>query len=437
MVYHRQGRRSYFVAVPTRTGSVKRSTGTADRATAKAMGRMLTDLRDRRVWDVLEAVARNRLRLAALFDAYRVNDLDGLRARMADEDLAEHIDGWTAWLADRVSADTADHYLAHLRTLIPAGTAFYRSQFTAPGVAKWLATRTALVQKRRPSASNVSPRENPAPRPVTGSTKRRYLAAVQSFAAYLLNIGVLASNPLRDVNAPPANPPRCVFLELPDVLRVVDGAPRPFQAIYALAYGAGLELSAILALVDADVEPRRREVHARGTKAWTRDRLARVADWAWPFVEAHLKTVLPGERLFRGVDRWQASDLHRERLRILGLPHHRLHDSRHHWAVRMVRAGMPLELVARQLGHRDVVMVAKVYGRFVPTSQERDRWEGIAAELDAEKWGRVGTSGGTYPPGADDDAVQKSPASTWDAEASDDSRGGTRTHDPGIMSAVL
>ena len=51
---------------------------------------------------------------------------------------------------------------------------------------------------------------------------------------------------------------------------------------------------------------------------------------------------------------------------------------------------MPLELVARQLGHRDVVMVAKVYGRFVPTSQERDRWEAIAAALDAEKWGRRG-----------------------------------------------
>jgi hypothetical protein len=56
----------------------------------------------------------------------------------------------------------------------------------------------------------------------------------------------------------------------------------------------------------------------------------------------------------------------------------------------MVRAGMPLELVARQLGHRDIAMVAKVYGRFVPNSQERDRWEAIAAALDAEKWGRRG-----------------------------------------------
>ena len=97
------------------------------------------------------------------------------------------------------------------------------------------------------------------------------------------------------------------------------------------------------------------------------------ADWAWPHVEKHLATLTPGERLFRGISRWDAGDAHRERLTARRLTGYRLHDSRHHWAVRMVRAGMPLELVARQLGHRDVVMVAKVYGRFVPTHQERDR----------------------------------------------------------------
>ncbi len=95
----------------------------------------------------------------------------------------------------------------------------------------------------------------------------------------------------------------------------------------------------------------------------------------------------------------------------------------------MVRAGMPLELVARQLGHRDVVMVARVYGRFVPTSQERDRWEGIAAALDEEKWGRGGALGGA----PIEKALEPNGPSAWE----DDSRGGTRTRDPGIMSAVL
>ena len=84
-----------------------------------------------------------------------------------------------------------------------------------------------------------------------------------------------------------------------------------------------------------------------------------------------------------------------------------------------------------------VAMVAKVYGRFKPDTEERDRWEKLAAERDAEKWGRRGATDGAK---ADDSAAaehEKSPATISDYEAYDDSRGGTRTRDPGIMSAVL
>ncbi|HEX3236141.1 MAG TPA: hypothetical protein VHR41_18245 [Gemmatimonadales bacterium] len=87
---------------------------------------------------------------------------------------------------------------------------------------------------------------------------------------------------------------------------VVEGALHPLRAVYALAYGAGLEVSAILGwwtrtLIRAPARC------ARGTKAWTRDRLARVADWAWPLVHEHLATALPGERVFRGWDRWPSA----------------------------------------------------------------------------------------------------------------------------------
>ena len=437
MVYRRKDRSAWFIAVPTADGGrVKRSTGTAHRPTARAMERMLEELgpRGRRAWDLLERVASGALALPVLFDAYAQNDLDGLRARLADVDLTVHIPSWTAWLADRVKASTADHYVTHLRTLMPNGAPFLRSAFTAPAVARWLAERTALTAKRKPSKTQKPRRtDDPPARALSGSSKRRYLAAVRSFAAYLVEIGVLAMNPVRDVSAPPASDPRCQFLELPDVLRLVEGSAPPYRAIFALAYGAGLEVSAILSLIETDVDPTRRQLRARGTKAWTRDRIARVADWAWPHVAAHLATLTPGERLFRGLNRWAAGDVHRDRLHALGLVGYRLHDSRHHWAVRMVRAGMPLELVARQLGHRDVVMVAKVYGRFVPTHQERDRWEQAAAALDREKWGQLGTATGTSAPAPENDEV----ANVRPVSDFGDSRGGTRTRDPGIMSAVL
>ena len=439
MVFRRGTRAAFYLWLPTHTGREQRSTGTSDRSTARAIERMIDALgpHGTRAWDLLDAVRDGTLSLAELYDAWRLEDLDGLRARRADVDLRDHVAGWQAWLQDRTRADTAQHYLAHLRTLIPEGRPFWRSQLTAPAVAQWLAARTALTPKRRPGATASRRQPDPLPRPAGASTKRKYLAAVQSFARYLVELGILTTNPLRDVSPPPASAPRCTFLELPDVQRVVEGTPLPLQSIFALAYGAGLEISAILTLVDADVDAGARQVRARGTKAWTRDRIARVADWAWPFVAAHLVTVLPGERVFRGVDRHQASDVHRERLRALGLEGYRLHDARHHWAVRMARAGAPFELIARQLGHRDVAMVAKVYGHFKPDTEERDRWERVAGARDREKWPGVVANLVATPEKDAEKLHEEAPATDWDREASDDSRGGTRTRDPGIMSAVL
>jgi len=431
MVYRRRGQRTWLVIVPTRTGRTKRSTGTTHRPTARAMEHMLEVLGPRaaRAWDLLDRIADGSLALPVLFDAYTRNDLDGLRARLTDVDLTTHIPGWTDWLADRVKSTTADHYLAHLWTLMPEGEPYWRSALTPPAVARWLATRRALTQKRRPSATASRRAADPPARPVSGSTKRRYLAAVQSFARYLVELQVLVTNPVRDVRPPPPNPPRCQFLELPEVLQLVESAAPPYQALLALAYGAGLEVSAMLALAHRDVEPAHRQIRARGTKAWTRDRVVRVADWAWPHVAAHLATLGAADRLFAGIDRWEASSYHRARLAALELPPLRLHDARHHWAVRMIRAGAPLELVARQLGHRDVTMVAKVYGRFVPTDHERDRWERLAAARDAERWPSLGANLGAIAP----TKQGQPPPSDWPAS----SRGGTRTRDPGIMSAVL
>src|SRR5689334_12433778 len=123
---------------------------------------------------IFEAVASHQMDLGALFDAWRVNDLDGLRARLADEDLAAHIPAWRAWLTDRVKASTVELYIVHLRTLMPEGKPCLRSDFTGPTVARWLAARTTLVQKRKPGATKPRRKDDPEPRPVSASSKRRY-----------------------------------------------------------------------------------------------------------------------------------------------------------------------------------------------------------------------------------------------------------------------
>jgi len=108
MVYRRKGKPEFYLAVPTRSGSIKRSAGTTDRATAKAIERMLHALgpQGARAWDLLDPVADRSLSLGDLYDAWRANDLEGLRARRADVDLAAHIPGWESWLTDRVKPAT-------------------------------------------------------------------------------------------------------------------------------------------------------------------------------------------------------------------------------------------------------------------------------------------------------------------------------------------
>jgi hypothetical protein len=90
-----------------------------------------------------------------------------------------------------------------------------------------------------------------------------------------------------------------------------------------------------------------------------------------------------------------------------------------------LRAGAPFEIIARQLGHRDVAMVAKVYGRFKPDTEERDRWERIAAGRDQEKWsGRVATDV-VRTAAAPENLHEESPVTPDESEALDSSQGGT------------
>ena len=115
------------------------------------------------------------------------------------------------------------------------------------------------------------------------------------------------------------------------------------------------------------------------------------------------------------------------------------HDARHHWAVENIRAGVPVELVARQLGHKDAVMVLKIYGRFAPKDAEWGHWRTKVQEMQAKRAAEAahGTKGGTGDSGLISSSEEKTLASGESCEGYDDSRGGTRTRDPGIMSAVL
>jgi integrase len=48
-------------------------------------------------------------------------------------------------------------------------------------------------------------------------------------------------------------------------------------------------------------------------------------------------------------------------LKQAGVPHIRLHDSRHGYATWMLQAGVPLKVVSDQLGHSSITITGDVY----------------------------------------------------------------------------
>ena len=381
MAYRKGG--TWVIRVPQRAGAgVLRGTGTPDKRTAQALERMVSELKVRRDWEILDAITggerrglagdkhaprpRAPLTLGAVFDAWRVNDLDRLRSRLADVDVEPLIVEWQGALRAKLGEDseTVSHYLTHVRSLIPAGVACSRAELTYRRIVAWLAELK-----------------------VSDPTRRKYRAALMNFTEYLVRVGVLDTNPVREVKPPKAGAPRQRHLDLHDVLRLVERQEEPFRTLSALVHGTGMEISAALRVKRSDVDKLAKTVRAHGTKTHARDRTAYIAEWAWPYVERHMATLTPGALLFPGVDRWRASDEHRAACKALGetFEDYRLHDARHTYAVRAIKAGAPFEHVAAQLGHADTTMVVKVYGRYKPSAEERRAWEQIAAAQDAAR----------------------------------------------------
>jgi len=93
------------------------------------------------------------------------------------------------------------------------------------------------------------------------------------------------------------------------------------------------------------------------------------------------KGKLPDAPLFDGVDYWDTIASHRSALKALGLPKdYTLHDARHGFAVRWIRAGIDPNLIAANLGHKNAMLVLKVYGKHRPRALD-------LARLDVEKFG--------------------------------------------------
>ena len=91
-----------------------------------------------------------------------------------------------------------------------------------------------------------------------------------------------------------------------------------------------------------------------------------VPPWTADSLRKHIEELcLSGQdRLFR-MPRRTVQKEHKRACKIAGTHEYTLHDHKHSFAVRMARAGMPLDRLQEQLGHRTIAMTMK-YARFHP-----------------------------------------------------------------------
>lgn len=388
MAYTRDGRPTFYFQARTKHGWRLMSTRTPDRSLARKIEEMWEALAtEHRAWDCLEPVLQRQMKVGALFDLWRDagRKVEELRRRLNDVDLEPLVADFLTVHGKKVKPDSLAHVEFHVRALVPAGKRFPRSQVTI----EYLTTQLYAY----------------AGKP---GTVRKVHSDWSVFFAYLTDVRMLYErNPMERVARPPAARPLVRFYELDVVERIVSAQPTDERrALFALLYGTGIEISVALALTRADLFEKRKEVRAAGTKTHTRDRMARVADWAWPTVWAHAKTLLPAAALFAGVpSRYTSSDWHAATTGAKGLnltEQYPMYNARHHWAVRQLRAGAPIKLVQEQLGHASPTLTLTTYGQFRPSGSDRDRWEEAATEY--EKTRR-----------------EEAPASATDAESTNDS----------------
>lgn len=342
--------RTYHGYVKRRDGSrVIRTLGTRDYKLAVQIQQWLNGLaraRSATAWATLDAIAEPR-GLRAI-DAYDMAHHGTLEAWLTAQEDARRVAGepdLEPLVLEWSRVATSHDYVRQVRSLIVPGVRFPVSGFSRKALSQHLA---AL--------------------PVSGPTKNRYRVAFYQFARWLIEREVLDANPVREVRGFGERDPRMTHYTHSETLAISRRLPAIHQVLEALMWGAGLEVSACLALRRRDINTDTREVMARGTKSRWRARTVRVTHPdAWALIEPYVRSHTPDALLFAGLTERGALDIHKAACRAAGVEVSTLHDWRHTYAIRELRAGMLAATVKRQLGHSPhSTMLERVYGAFVP-----------------------------------------------------------------------
>ena len=195
------------------------------------------------------------------------------------------------------------------------------------------------------------------------ATRARYLAAVRAFTRFLLQQGVLSSDPASAVRTPAHRRPLPIQLAESEVDALISAAQTPRDtAILETLYGGGLRVSELVGLDRDDVDLKNGIARVRGKGR--KERLAPLGGGAARAIANYLaqRRRVPDPRpvfLNRTGERLGVRSVHRL-LRACALragidARTTPHTLRHSFATHMLDRGADLREVQELLGHKNIV----------------------------------------------------------------------------------
>lgn len=285
------------------------------------------------------------------------------------------------------------HYVEHKRVLgQPVGDVLSRgaahilpplgdlvvSELTAEALRRWLSNMAGGPAQTRPKAGK--PKFRPAPAGDEEVRKRRasanrVLTMLKAALNHAFDEGHVTNRdawgrklkPYRDVERA-----RVHYLTVAQAERLINACDAEFRGLVRAGLETGCRYGELTRTECADLNPDSDTLHIRRSKAGPGRHVVLTPEGA-AFFKRHCAGRGAHERMFRhanGVE-WKRSEQARpmreacKRARIT--PAIGFHQMRHTYASLCVMNGMPLMVVAKNLGHKDTGMVEKFYGHMAPS----------------------------------------------------------------------
>jgi integrase len=345
-------------------GPVKRSLGTTSKARATKLESMIETLHERGRLDLLNAWLDDELELEVLAEAYETSTLHELTERLtrkADEvTLRDAVDLALAHRAGDVKLSTLQRYTESLESF--CGFCVCRQGVRNACEVRLLEVLDEDViqafKKKRLEEGRAR------------QTVNKDLQGISILITYAVKKGWLEDRiPLKRYPAET----RINYLEADEITTYLANLPADYHLLMKVLLGTGVRLGEAERLTAGAVRFQRKDgeliaarLQIRTGKTTESVRRPFVPLWLARELEAYIEQygIAARTRLFRfkrrTVQKW-----HGRAVRNAGLQHYTIHDHRHTAAVSLARSGMPLPLLQRQLGHKDIQQTMQ-YAEFHP-----------------------------------------------------------------------